>query len=155
GCRGIVAAVQPQLPRRRQQFEQGTAREALQTSWPLDRAQALRDRGGIGRKVAERQGAGDGEAGVVDLVAARERRERQIESRLAYGHDQALAVLAGVPVAAMHAKRRADRRRPLLDHLQRRRQLRADDAGHARLQNAGLLERDLLAALAEKALVVG
>ena len=52
--------------------------------------------------------------------------------------------LSGAPIA----------RGALLDHAQRLGRLRPDDAGHARLQDAGLLERDLLETLAEERLVI-
>ena len=59
-----------------------------------------------------------------------------------------------VPVLALGQQRRAQRVRPRLDHLHRRVLLRADDAGHAALDDAGLFAGDLGQRLAKILLVV-
>ena len=71
----------------------------------LDGALA-RCRAAAGRGQPQRRG--DGRAGVDDLMAADQRRQRQIEQPLLALHDEAAALLVGVEVLAPDDQRRAD-----------------------------------------------
>ena len=77
---GVVAAVEPELPAGRQQLDQRAAREALQARRPARGTQALRDRAPVRREVAKRQRTDHREAGVVDLMAAGQHRQRQVQA---------------------------------------------------------------------------
>ena len=76
----IVAAVQPQLAACRQARDERSPRQPLQAPGPFDRAQALCERPRVRGEVAERQRARDRQAGIVDLMTARERRQRQVQA---------------------------------------------------------------------------
>ena len=85
---------------------------------------------------------GDGEAGIVHLVRAGKSRQRQVEQPVLVLVDEPAALGEGHVVRAVAEERRARGLRLELDHRQRMLVLRADDAGRAALQDAGLLRRD-------------
>ena len=108
-----------------------------------------------GECLAEQQtGGGDRRAGIVDLMASVEARERQIEQARCGLEDETSMLLVHVEIAARHVQWRAELLGPALDHRERLPLLPADDARHARLQDAGLLAGDLRQGFAEKGHVV-
>ena len=92
----------------------------------------------------------DGGAGVVDLMAAAELRQRQIEQPVVVLIDQPAVLVVHVPVLAGDAERRAPAPRRLLDHRQHRVALRRNRRRHAALEDRGLLVGDLLDGVAEE-----
>ena len=84
----------------------------------------------------------DGKAGIVDLVRAGKLRQRQVEEAVVVLVDEPPALGEGHVFGAVAEERRARRLGLELDHRQRVLVLRADDAGSAALQDAGLLRRD-------------
>src|SRR5918996_1740323 len=89
--RRVVPAVQPQLAIGGQTLHQRPPHQALQTRRPYRAPQTPADRGVIDDELAKREGAGDRQTGVVDLVAARQDRERQLAPRRADLGDQQVA----------------------------------------------------------------
>ena len=87
---------------------------------------------------------GDGGAGVVDLVAAAELGQRQIEQAVVVLIDQTAVLAMHAPVLAGHAQRRAHALRLPLDHGEHGIGLRRDRRRHVALEDRGLLGGDLL-----------
>ena len=92
---------------------------------------------------AELQGGSNRRAGVDDLVAADEGRQRQIEKLVLRLHHEAPALLEGIEMLAPRHQRRADRLGLGADHARRLRLLLRDDDRNARAQDARLLVGDL------------
>ena len=74
----------------------------------LDRPFIQRD---AGKARAQLQRRGDRGAGVDDLVAPNERRQRQVEELCLRLHDKPAALLEGIELLAPDHERRADRER--------------------------------------------
>ena len=147
---GVVAAVEPELAVRRRQRLERALREALHPRRPVGLGDARlegRDRQRRARGAQRR----DGGAGIVELMAADELRQRQIEQAVVVLIDQA-AVLADARSSARPATRSGARTRlaSSLDHREHRVGLRRDRRRHAALEDAGLLGGDLLERVAEK-----
>ena len=93
----------------------------------------------------------DGEAGILELMAAVELRRRQIEQAVVVLIDQAAALLGARSSPRRRCDRRAQPRAPAARSRRARRVgLRRDDRRHAALEDAGLLGGDLLHRVAEK-----
>ena len=97
---------------------------------------------GVGVDAEVAQG-GEGGAGVLDLVRAGEVGQRQVEQAGLVLVDHAAAFGPDVPVLAVGQQRRAEAGGAGLDHREALVGLRADDAGHAALEDAGLFGGDL------------
>ena len=80
--------------------------------------------------------------GILDLVAADQPRQRQIEQARLVLIDHAAMFLMGGEILAEHEDRRAQLVGAAQDDIARRIVLRPDDQRHARLDDAGLLGRD-------------
>ena len=146
---GIVAAVEPQLAARRDKRREPALRQPLHARRPIRLGDAGLESGG--RKLEPVDGAqrGDGDAGILELVAPEQLRRRQIEQAVVVLIDEAAALLGCHPILAGDADRRLDPRRLPLDGGQRLARLRRHDRRHLRLEDAGLLGRDLADGIAE------
>ncbi|MPL60817.1 hypothetical protein SDC9_06379 [bioreactor metagenome] len=149
-ARRVVPAVEPQLDPRHT-VGQRAAAQPLHPGGPFGAGNRRLAGPGIEAQQAQRGNRG---AGVLDLMRAGQHRQRQIKQPGLVLIDQPAALLEGMPVLAMHEERRADPGGAGLDHLERRLFLRADDAGHAALQDPGLLAGDLGQGFAQKGLMV-
>ena len=96
----------------------------------------------------------DGEAGILELMAAVKFRRRQIEQAGLVLIDQPPALLGRGPVLAGDLQRRIEPRRLPFDHGERVARLRGDDGRRPALEDAGLLRGDLFERIAEKIDVV-
>ena len=86
--------------------------------------------------------AGDGDGGIVDLVAADQARQRQVEQSGLVLIDHAAMFLAAEEILAEDEGRRAELVGAAQDHFARDLVLRPDHHRHAGLDDAGLLARD-------------
>ena len=147
---GVVTAIEPDLgPLPDISVERAVA-QALKPRRPFGVGQPLLDganRQGIAKGDARR---GDGSTCIVDLMPAVEARQRQVDQPRCGLEDQPAMLLEHVEVAAEHMQRRADLLGARFDHLERFPLLAADDAGHARLEDACLLTGDGRKRVAEK-----
>ena len=84
-----------------------------------------------GRSAASRKRSGDGGAGVDDLMAADEARQRQVEQQLLQLHDETAALLVGVELLAPHDQRRAEPQRLGADDVLGLRLLLRNNGRHA------------------------
>ena len=71
---GIVAAIKPQLPTRRQKIDEFTGGEVLGPCRPIDRSQTMGNRRVVNFKSVEISKTCDGQTCIVDLVRPRQRR---------------------------------------------------------------------------------
>ncbi len=91
----IVSAVEPDLRTLRSGIDERAACQTLQASRPFDRAQSLFD-GGVGTPAALRTAQRrDGDGSILDLVAADQARQGQIEQSLRIGIDHSPMFLMG------------------------------------------------------------
>src|SRR5258708_833520 len=116
--------------------------QPLQPRRPFDSPQALRYVGGFNRETGEMLDRGDGEPGIVELVAAGQRRQREIERRAAGITETALAWLY-LPLVAGAEERRPYRGGAILDSGCGIRWLRTDHRRNATPENSRLLAGDL------------
>ena len=105
----------------------------------------------VGRNLqcSGRAQGGDGDAGILELVAPIELGRRQVEQAGIVLIDQAAAFLGCDPILAGDPDRRLDPRRLALDCDQGLAHLRRDDRRHVRFEDAGLLAGDLGESLTE------
>src|SRR5450830_1233085 len=151
---GIMAAVEPQLAPRGRKLDQTALAEPVQPRRPFGLDDAGFERGRRNLEWLDRAQRRDGEAGILELMAAVKFRRRQIEQARFILIDQASALLGGGPILAGNLQRRAEFRRLPFDHGERVAALRGDDRRHAALEDAGLLGRDLVERVPEKVGVV-
>ena len=135
----VVPAVEPQLGAARGLRER-PPRQPLEPRGPLGARH-----GGLAGGLAhpERAQARERGAGVLDLVRPGQGGQRQVEEPALVLEDEPPALLVGVPVLAAGEERGADALRARLDHGERRLLLAAHHAGHAALDDPGLLAGDL------------
>ena len=96
----------------------------------------------------------DRRAGILELMAAVEPRRRQIEEPVAILINEAAAFLGRGPGLARDGERRPHPRRLSLDHGERLAGLTGNNGGHAGLEDAGFLRRNLFDRIAEKVTVI-
>src|SRR5712692_5779551 len=90
---GVVAAVEPQLAAGRSQRREPPVCEPLHARRPVGLGDPALERRGRERERADSTQGGDGDAGVLELVAAVELRRRQVEQAVVVLVDQAPALL--------------------------------------------------------------
>ena len=133
---GVVSAIEPDFGAVRHVSMERAGWEALEPRRPLRVRQPVLERA-KGERVAEHDaGSGDGRAGIVDLMAAREPRQGEIDEARGGLEDEPPMLLEGVEIAAGDVQRRADLLCPSLDHVKRLMLLTADHARNAGFQNA-------------------
>ena len=121
--------------------------EPLHACRPARGRQTLLDRPFIqrdaGKARAQLQRRGDRGAGVDDLVAPNEHRQRQVEELCLRLHDKPAALLEGIELLAPDHERRAAANGFGADHVLGLWLLLRNDRRHTRAQDAGLLVGDL------------
>ena len=141
-------------PRRRRRVGQRAVVKPLQSRGPAGVAYAGSE--GVGRRGAERAERGDGEAGVVRLVRAKQRGRRQ--RKLASAVAEAEAAGAIVRFTHLHSWPQTASSQPTggarPERAERGGRLRADDGAHAGSQDARLFGGDRSDGAAEEGLVV-
>ncbi len=146
---GIVRAVEPNLAAFRRERRQATGGQPLQPGRPIYLEETGLERGGVDPGIAEAPQGRNRRAGIVELMASEQPRPRQIEQPVLILVDQPPVLLRHQPMLARHHQLRAEPRRLALDHAACLVDLRGDHRRHPRLENAGLLGRDLHDAVAE------
>ena len=123
---GIVAAVEPQLAAGRQQRGELALRRRCMRAGHSALAMPVSNasRGSCKPRGAQRR---DGDAGIVELMAAEELRRRQIEQAVVVLIDEPAALLGRGPVLAGDPDRRVQARGLALDHRERLARLRGHD----------------------------
>ena len=151
---GIVAAIQPQLPPRRQQRREAPG-QALHAAGPFGAGDAFDNRGlGQPKRVPGAE-CRDGDAGIVGLVGAGQAGGRRGDPCRRIRPGQPGSRLVGhVPVPAPPQQGRAAFRRHAFQHRQHLGGLGAGGAGDAVLDDPGLLEGDLGQRVAQEVHVV-
>ncbi len=146
----IVPAVEPDLGALAHILVKRTFAEALEPRRPFGVGQSMLKRVD-GERIAESDArGGDGSTGIVDLMPPVEARQRKVDQPRRGLEDQSPVLLEHVEVAPEHVERRADLFRPRLDDAKRFGLLASDDAGDARLEDAGLLAGDSRKRIAQK-----
>ena len=141
---GIVAAVQPKVRAARAGLGgQRACGQALEPGRPVGRGDATAQRVLVDAPVAQRQGRGDRQAGVLVLIAAEEARRGQVEQAILGLHQQPAALLPRVEIPAHERHRRTLRLGFGLDHRQGFIHLARNDDGPSRPDDPGLLPGDL------------
>ncbi len=128
---GVMAAVKPEFTAGRHQFDQSSARQALHPGRPLGIDDALLERRRRNFQMAEAPQRGNGHAGILELVAARQLRRLQIKQSVFVLIDQTPAFFRCHPVFARDPDRCTDARGVAFDRGQRLTRLRGDDCGYA------------------------
>ena len=145
----VVPAIEVELAAGRQQRDQRTMPQTLQSRRPFDAPQALSNVGWLQHEAAEMLDRGDGETGVVELVAPWQAGQRQIERRAA---DVTKAAVARFyPPLVAGAEERGPRRGcAVRDSACGIRRLRSDHRWNASSEYSRLLAGDLGHRIAEK-----
>ncbi len=124
-------------------------REPLHARRPIGLGNSGLERFRSKLQLADGAQRGDGDPGILELVPPVELGRRKVEQAGVILIDEAPTLLGRHPVLARNPDRRLDARRLALDRYQRLARLRGHDRRHVRLENTGLLPRDLPDAVAE------
>ena len=141
---GVVAAVEPKLPAVGKLPGERPVGQALQAPRPIGAHEARTVRRLVQPEPVQVRGAGERDAGVLDLMGAGQRGQRIDAPRAVVFEDQLIVLGPGAPVRAEAEERRAHLGGARLDDGERCFRLRPDDRGHPGFQDARLLERDFL-----------
>ena len=145
----VMAAVEPELAAGRQAPGQRPPGQALQPRRPLHLREAAHLGMAVDAEALEEGQAGEGGAGIGNLMRAGKGGERQLALAQPVGEDEILLLPRDGPFLAIAGKRRLELGGAGLEDGQRLRRLRRHHHGPAALDDAGLLEGDLGERVAE------